>query len=240
MLRIPVKPLIANGFKASIDATMTARNVRFLTMTSVNFAKKDADKEKLDSLKKQLKKERGTYKTLKEKLAKEQKKISENKKKIKAKEQEAKEKAKTAKLLKQAFKNPRSLSPFNMYVKANSGIKLEEAVNSWKQLTEGEKEPYKVQAENYNEELKATYVPKPKAPAFGFAAYVKENFFNDGRSVSEILKELAVEWKGLSEAQKSSFAKDDKVWNEYQKELEAWKQERIQLFNDKNSQKITI
>lgn len=240
MLRVFLNSMAVNAIKMSINTSIKTNTVRSLSSSVVLSAKKDPHKEKLASLKAQLKKEKDTYKTLKEKLAKEQKKVTDGKKKEKAKQAAAKEKAKNAKLLKQAFKNPRALSPFNMYVKGKGGVKLEEAVNSWKQLAEDEKVEFQELADKYNEELKATYAPKPKAPAFGFAAYVKRNFMSDGRAVAEILKELAVEWKGLPDSQKSAYAKDDKVWNDYQKELEAWKQERIALFNDKNSQKITL
>lgn len=195
---------------------------------------------KLKQLKTQLKKEKDTYQKLKQKLSKEQTKINEKRKQAKAKEAKLKAKAKNDKLLEKALKSHRKLSPFNMFVKELKGNDITTASNEWKELSELQKQEYQDKADEYNQQQAKLYPAKPKAPTFGFAAFMKANYVNDGRDGPQILKDLSRDWNSLTADEKSSYAKDDSEWQQYQNDLKNWKQDRVNIYNQQNGTNITL
>lgn len=223
-----------------LTSPLVVMGARSISSSNALFAKrKSPEAVEFDKLKDKLKKEKQVYKKLKEKFAKEKLKINDSKAKAKAKEAGVKAKAKNDKLIKEALKTPRKLSPFNMYVKLNKGP-MAQVSDEWKDLTESEKASYQDRADEYNEEYSKTYAPKPKPPVFGFAAFVKKNFVGDGREVSEVLKELSGDWNALAVDEKAKFAKDEGEWSQYQKALQNWKQERVSLYNQKNGTNVHL
>ncbi|EGV64100.1 HMG box mitochondrial protein [Yamadazyma tenuis] len=194
---------------------------------------------KLQLLKDTLKTEKSVYKKLQEKYSKAKAKETEKKKKVKAKESQQKEKAKNDVLLKKALKTPRKLSPFNIFVKERKAKDITEASKEWKELTDFEKDEFADKADAYNEDILAVFSPKPKAPVFGFAAYVKKNFIRDGRDNVEVLKELSSQWKQLSSSEKAPYTLDKTEWARYQEQLKDWKRYRIDVFNDKNGTSLS-
>lgn len=201
---------------------------------------KTPEQKKLDELKTKLKKEKQVYKSLKTKFSQVRAKEIANNKKAKAKEAAKKQKAKNSELLKKAFKNYRKLSPFNMFLKDAKGKDLISARKEWNDLSAFEQENYQDKADDYNEELKNKYTPKPKPPTFGFAKFVQENYAHKYGTNVEIVKQLSEEWKELSDSEKSQYKKDESQWKAYQDELQAWKVERVKLFNEANGTELSL
>ncbi|CUM63158.1 uncharacterized protein PRCAT00000725001 [Priceomyces carsonii] len=218
----------------------------------LNCNSKEIDQKRaLSTKKKTLSGERKQLNTLKTKLSKEkgvlsklQKKYKEEAKKLKSKEKERsqKEKAKllaikakdkSKKELSAATKTFRKLSPYNLFIKENTSTKsLKEATNAWNVLSDNEKDYYKELADDYNEQKLQIYTPKPKAPASGYAAFVKENYENDGRSFADINKELASEWKSLSNEEKAKYTVPESEKKAYADKLKAWTDKRLQLYRE--------
>lgn len=210
----------------------------------------EASRKKLASLKSKLRKEKATFATTKkqlnEALKKQKKLIQERKAKEKAKlasanarakKKEVAEENKTKKLVEKALKPFRKLSAYTMYVKENAKTKtgLQDAAKQWKQLSEGEKELYVKKADEYNAEMLKIFVPKPRAPASSYAAFVKENFPADGQDFKDINKELAAQWLSLPAEEKKKYAVDNKIKQEYKSKLDAWKEKRILAYKQFHS-----
>lgn len=232
---------ISNRYAVGLIATKNfGAALQFSTSSVIQAKQASPEKKKLQELGKQLKKEKATFKKLKEKLSVAKAKEAKKKKAAKAKEAQLKAKKKNDKLLATALKSYRKISPFNMYVKESKGSSFGERAQEWSSLPDYEKDEFKLKADEYNEEQLKIYTPKPKAPVFGFAAFLKENYVNEGRDVQEQLKELAQEWKSLSDSEKSNYAKNDSEWQKYTSALNSWKQGRVDLYNKNNGTNLTL
>lgn len=187
-----------------------------------------AEKAKLKQLKDKLKDEKAVLSELKAK----HKKVVEKHKQLTAKRKaEAVEKKNLAK----AFKPYRKVTGLNIFIKekVGQGATIATVGREWSYLTEGEKESFQKKADFVNEENLKIWKPKPSPPTNQYAAFVKEKWVKDGRDFGEVSKELAAEWKLLTESERAAYSPSSDEKAAYAKKLEEWKAERVELYKAK-------
>ncbi|SGZ58167.1 CIC11C00000001693 [Sungouiella intermedia] len=209
----------------------SAFQTRTLVSTSVLMAKTiDADKAKLKQLRQSLKEEKAVL----AKLRSQHKKVTDKHKQLQSKRKAEEAEKKT---LAKAFKPYRKVTGLNIFIKekVGHGATIATVGKEWSYLTESEKEEFQKKADAVNQENLKIWKPKPSPPTNQYAAFVKEKWVNDGRDFSEISKELASQWRSLTDVQKSAYAPSSEEKAEYTEKLEAWKAERIKLYKAKET-----
>lgn len=207
------------------------------------------DKKKTQALKQKINKEKSALEVLKKKLdatskkhklkakereSKEKQRVKGQKEKEKAKKLKVEAKRKQEKFIAKATKPVRRLSAYNYFVKqsTDSAKGLENASNAWKALTEEERSGFQKKADEYNEQMLAVYVPKPRAPPSSYASFVKENFPSDNTNFRDANAMLASRWRSLTPAEKGKYEPSKQLKEEYQRKLANWKQQRIKAYEE--------
>ena len=142
----------------------------------------------------------------------------------------------------------RAPSPFALYVRENFQRRKEEnntiktpqllttLANEWHSVSEGDKQKYRAQSDQLKadyqeklEEYKSTLPPPlPKRPvSSSYALFIKENFAktrerNSGLSFPDAQKEMAKEWRELSEEDKDLYRR------KFEEMIEEYKQHVIE------------
>lgn len=172
--------------------------------------------------------------------AREVKNLLQLKDKLKKEQQAYDVKAKEAykKLVAEASKPLRRMPAIAAYVKENSGsgATLKELSQRWAVLTEGEKEPYQDIANKVYEEKLKIYTPEPKSPPNAYAAYMKENY-PEGESFADASKQVAAQWKAMSEEAKAQYKPSAEELENYAAEHKKWLENRIQLYLESKARK---
>lgn len=212
-------------------ASRPAFQTRALTNSSVLMSSTiGVEKTKLKDLRGKLKQEKAALSELR---AKHKKVVEKHKQLTLKRKADAAEK----KTLAKAFKPYRKVTGLNIFIKekVGQGATIATVGKEWSYLTEGEKAGFQSKADSVNEENLKYWKPKPSPPTNQYAAFVKEKWVNDGRDFVEVSKELAAEWKSLTDMQKAAYAPSSDEKAAYAKELEAWKAERVKLYKAKEA-----
>lgn len=188
----------------------------------------NAEKEKIKQLKSTLKKEKEVL----AKLKAQHKKVTQKHKDLTIKR---KAEAADKKFITKALKPYRKITGLNVFIKerVGNGATIATIGKEWSYLTESEKADFQTKADAINVENLKIWKPKPTPPANMYAAFVKENWVNDGRDFGEVSKELSAQWKQLNAEQKEAYAPSANDKETYAKELEQWKENRIKLYKEK-------
>lgn len=190
----------------------------------------NAEKEKIKQLKATLKKEKEVL----AKLKAQHKKVTQKHKNLAVKRKaEAAEK----KFIAKALKPYRKITGLNVFIKerVGNGATIATIGKEWSYLTEAEKADFQTKADAINVENLKIWKPKPTPPANMYAAFVKENWVNDGRDFGEVSKELSAQWKQMTSEQKNAYAPSASDKEAYSKALEQWKENRIKLYKEKSA-----
>lgn len=168
------------------------------------------------------------------------KNLQQLKDKFKKEQQAYDAKAKDAykKLVREASKPLRKMPAIAAFVKENSGAgaSLKELSQRWAVLTEEEKQPYQDIANNIYQEKLKIYTPEPKSPPNAYAAYMKENY-PEGESFADASKQIATQWKAMSEDAKAQYKPSAAELEKYATEHKKWLDNRIQLYLDSKAKK---
>ncbi|ODV66537.1 hypothetical protein HYPBUDRAFT_149395 [Hyphopichia burtonii NRRL Y-1933] len=227
--------LLMNNPAATLATAAKSTATKKKTATASSKArqvKKSEEQKKLDALKKKLKKEKSTLKELQLKV---NEKVKLNNQKVKERKEQEKLKQKEKKILQKATQPYRKVSAYNIFIKErfnqDKNTTLNELAKAFKNLAHDEKAGFQVKADDYNAEKSKLYKPKPKMPAFGYAAFVKERFaYHDASHLKDALKDIGEEWKNLSPLEKNSYKIDKSELEKYRQALKDWTDERVRLY----------
>lgn len=195
---------------------------------AISLAVKQPSSKPVSKAHKELKKAKDGLKSIQKTLSAKEKAINQAIKQRAIKQEK--------KIYQQATKKVRKLSAYTFFIKQQQGKKLVDAAQEWNNLSESQKSHYQVEADKFNQELILKFPPKPKAPKSSYAAFLQENYSNDGRTFAEIAKDISSQWKQLSDFEKLSYKPTQAEFDEYHQKLKAWTESRLENYKKQISE----